>query len=127
LKAYKNPPNSKIELLYFLGVGWIHRAIEVQRRHEVLTKWWGNNNWEHLKDLNCWQMADTFRRRFEDELGYRFSAAYPIFDRNKGGRVMYYMIHASDHKDAPALMVRAHRKAVRAIPPDLQLSLKGWE
>ncbi|SRR5260370_13300989 len=28
---------------------------------------------------------------------------------------MYYMIHASDHEDAPALMVRAHSKAVRSL------------
>ncbi len=36
---------------------------------------------------------------------------------------MYYMIHASDHEDAPALMVRAHAKAVRALPKETQLQL----
>jgi len=33
---------------------------------------------------------------------------------------MYYMIHASDHEEAPALMVRAHHKAVRALPSEIQ-------
>src|SRR5438094_10350669 len=33
LAAYKKPPNNKIELLYFLGVGWLHRAISgIQKR-----------------------------------------------------------------------------------------------
>lgn len=33
---------------------------------------------------------------------------------------MYYMLHASDHIEAPALMVRAHTKAVRALPKQTQ-------
>jgi len=33
---------------------------------------------------------------------------------------MYYMIHASDHGDAPMLMVRAHHKAVRSLPREIQ-------
>jgi hypothetical protein len=33
---------------------------------------------------------------------------------------MYYMIHGSDHNEAPALMVRAHAYAVRALPSAIQ-------
>jgi hypothetical protein len=33
------------------------------------------------------------------------------------------MIHASDHEDAPALMVRAHAKAVRSLPKETQMQL----
>jgi hypothetical protein len=60
------------------------------------------------------------RDRFRNELGYRFAAAYPIYDREKGNRVMYYMIHSSDHEDAPTLMVRAHHRAVRSLPKETQ-------
>jgi hypothetical protein len=63
------------------------------------------------------------RLRFEKELGYRFAAAYPIFDRDEGNRIMYYMIHASDHEEAPALIVRAHSRAVRALPAKTQCNL----
>jgi hypothetical protein len=73
--------------------------------------------------MNCWSIAELVRRRFNDELGYKFSAAYPIFDREEGNKIMYYMIHASDHEDAPALMVRAHSKAVRSLPAETQLTL----
>ncbi len=73
--------------------------------------------------MTCWDVAETVRRRFVDELGYKFAAAYPIFDREEGNKVMYYMVHASDHMDAPALMVRAHAKAVRSIPKETQLPL----
>ena len=73
--------------------------------------------------MNCWDIAELVRKRFVDELGYRFAAAYPIYDRDEGNRIMYYMVHASDHDDAPALMVRAHGKAVRALPKEVQLSL----
>jgi hypothetical protein len=65
-------------------------------------------------------IAELVRRRFVDELAYRFAAAYPVFERKSGNRVMYYMIHASDHDEAPMLMVRAHHKAVRSLPKEVQ-------
>jgi hypothetical protein len=110
-------------LLYFLGVGWLHRAFSGLRNEEIPLKWWGRPDWRDLLDMNCWSIAETVRRRFNDELGYKFSAAYPIFDREEGNKIMYYMIHASDHEDAPALMVRAHSKAVRSLPAETQMTL----
>jgi hypothetical protein len=73
--------------------------------------------------MSCWSIAEIVRKRFVDELGYKFAAAYPIFDREEGNKIMYYMIHASDHEDAPALMVRAHAKAVRSLPKETQMQL----
>jgi three-Cys-motif partner protein len=124
LAAFKQPPHNKIELLYFLGVGWIHRAFAGIRDTEKLLRWWGRTGWEDLKRMSSWDIAQLVRSRFERELGYRFAAAYPIFDRDEGNKVMYYMIHASDHEEAPALMVRAHSRAVRALPPESQSTLK---
>jgi three-Cys-motif partner protein len=123
LAAFKRAPHNKIEILYFLGVGWIHRAFSAVRHEDVLSRWWGQPGWENLKDMSSWALADLVRTRFVNELGYRFAAAYPIFESRDGNRIMYYMIHASDHQEAPALMVRAHARAVRALVPGLQGSL----
>jgi three-Cys-motif partner protein len=111
LASYKKPPHNKIELLYFLGVGWLHRAFSGLKGEDKGKKWWGSTGWRHLQSMSTWQAAEEVRSRFERELGYRSAAAYPVFDKNEGNRVMYYMIHASDHEEAPALMVRAHHKS----------------
>jgi three-Cys-motif partner protein len=120
LAEHKQPPSRKIELLYFLGVGWLHRAISGIRHEEKMTKWWGNESWRGLASKSSWEIAELVRKRFHEDLGYKSAAAYPIFDQPKSNKIMYYMIHASDHKDAPALMVRAHRKAVRSLPKEKQ-------
>jgi three-Cys-motif partner protein len=124
LAAYKKPPVNKIEILYFLGVGWLHRSISGIRHPDKMDKWWGRSDWRQLRDLKHIEIVDLVRRRFENDLGYRFVASYPIYDREKGNRVMYYMIHASDHEEAPTLMVRAHRKAVRSLPKEIQELIK---
>jgi three-Cys-motif partner protein len=124
LAAYKNPPNRKIEILYFLGVGWLHRSLSGIRNTDIMDKWWGRKDWLQLKDLKHIEAANLVRERFEQELDYKFAAAYPIYDKEKGNRVMYYMIHASDHEEAPMLMVRAHHKAVRSLPKEIQEQIK---
>jgi len=125
LAGYKQAPNNKIELLYFLGVGWMHRAFSgIRKNTEKAEKWWGRPDWRDLKTMPCQDIADLVRKRFERELEYRYVAAYPIFDKKKGNRVMYYMIHASDHDEAPALMVRAHNTAVRSLPKEVQQPLE---
>ncbi len=117
LANYKTAPNNKIELLYFLGVGWLHRSLSGIRNVDKALKWWGQSNWRGLAKMKSASIAELVRQRFQDELGYNSVAAYPIFDRNEGNKIMYYMIHGSDHEEAPALMVRAHHNAVRARPP----------
>jgi three-Cys-motif partner protein len=121
LASYKKPPNNKIELLYFLGVGWLHRAFSGIRNNSKMVKWWGQQDWRKLTRIRPYDIAELVRERFQHELCYKHVAAYPIFDRSEGNRIMYYMIHASDHEEAPALMVRAHGKAVRSRPPGIQL------
>jgi three-Cys-motif partner protein len=120
LASFKKPPNNKIELLYFLGVGWLHRSLSGIRHTGKMLKWWGKGDWVELRTKKHFDIAEIVRTRFEQELGYRFAAAYPIFDHQNGNRVMYYMIHASDHDEAPMLMVRAHHKAVRSLPKEVQ-------
>jgi three-Cys-motif partner protein len=123
LARYKKPAHNKIEILYFLGVGWLHRAFSGVHRKTTLEKWWGRDDYGRLTSMSSWEIAELVRKRFAEELGYAYVAAYPIFDRDRGNKVMYYMIHASDHDEAPALMVRAHHKAVRGLPKEVQLPL----
>lgn len=123
LAAYKLPPQNKIELLYFLGVGWLHRALSGIKKKETIQQvqdWWGNSDWKTLGQKTEFDIAELVRTRFQDELGYRHTAAFPIYDNPQSNRIMYYMIHSSDHSEAPALMVRAHRKAVRSLPKETQ-------
>lgn len=120
LAAYKKPPESKIELLYFLGVGWLHRAFSGIRNEAKMLKWWGRDGWRELMNMRPYDIAERVSLRFQVELGYRYAVAYPIFDKQGSNKIMYYMIHASDHEEAPALMVRAHQKAVRSKPKEVQ-------
>jgi hypothetical protein len=64
--------------------------------------------------------------RFKDELGYTYAYPYPIYERNEAGqgKIMFWMIHASDHPEAPKIMVRAYRNAVAPLEPMEQLD---WE
>lgn len=120
LAEFKKSPHNKIELLYFLGVGWLHRAISGIRNKDKMLRWWGRSDWPKLIKMRSYDIAELVRKRFQTELGYQHVAAYPIFDRDQGNKVMYYMVHGSDHEEAPALMVRAHYKAVRAKLPAIQ-------
>jgi three-Cys-motif partner protein len=123
LAGYKKFPHNKIEILYFLGVGWLHRALSGVRKKVTLQRWWGRDDYGRLKDVSSWDIAELVRKRFQYELGYAYVAAYPIFESKESNHIMYYMIHASDHPEAPALMVRAHHKAVRDLPREIQTPL----
>jgi hypothetical protein len=50
-------------------------------------------------------------RRFQKELGYSYVTPWAIHAHASGGAIMYYMIHATDHFEAPKLMARAYRNA----------------
>ncbi|HEX5424069.1 MAG TPA: three-Cys-motif partner protein TcmP [Candidatus Acidoferrales bacterium] len=123
LASYKKTPQNKIELLYFLGVGWLHRAFSGIRKEQTMLAWWGRQDWRELIAMGAYKIAERVSQRFQIELGYRYVAQYPIFDSKASNKVMYYMIHASDHDEAPALMVRAHYKAVRSKPKAKQSAL----
>jgi len=46
--------------------------------------------------------------RLQKELGYRFANVWPVFLSEKGQKVPFVLIHASDHPQAPILMRRAY-------------------
>ena len=126
LAAHKpslGPCETKIELFYFLATGWLDRSIaSVQRPAKIAEyeRWWGRPDWPDLGGMQGIPRANLVARRFTEELGYASARAYAIHDRKQGGRIMYHMIHATDHPDAPQLMLRAYRKVSGREDIDLE-------
>src|SRR6266436_901480 len=123
LAAHKRGGN-KIELFYFFPEGWINRSIAAKKidRDVDLQRWWGNSNWSELTRRQGVARAQWVCDRFKSELKYKHAYPFPIYERkDRGGRVMYYMIHASDHDEAPVLMSRAYAKALDIKETEQQL------
>ena len=117
----------KIELFYFLAVKWLHRTLKgLTVNEQRADDWWGSRGWKELKQLTQTQIRDVVTTRIKEELGYRYAMPYPIYGKEDGeGAIMYYMIHASDHPDAPSLMWRAYDQAIAPLqaPQQGQLEL----
>jgi three-Cys-motif partner protein len=117
------PAHRKVEIFYFLAQGWLDRSL-VASTTDVgqarIKAWWGSDGWSVLRDLSSLQRAQLFEERFRQQLGYTYSNAWPIFSEEQGGRVMYWMIHGSDHPEAPKLMRRAYDWAVRPRSEDAE-------
>jgi hypothetical protein len=114
----------KIEIFYFLANGWLERAFAAQKDLDVRARWWGRDDWTELQKMSREERRDALVIRFKKDLGYQSVKAWPIFERENGGAVMYYMIHATDHPEAPILMSRAYRKTVTPLEPIEQLNLE---
>jgi three-Cys-motif partner protein len=126
LADHKQLPHYKIELFYFLASGWLDRAIAATKNTNVIDRWWGRDDWPDLRKMSSFQRAQAFSERFKAELGYKHAYAWEIYSRETKGRIMYHMIHATDHDAAPLLMNRAYRMAnsKREELKRLQMSLE---
>jgi three-Cys-motif partner protein len=115
----------KIEIFYFLAVAWLDRALANQKEEQVIADWWGRDDWPALREMSMQQRVDAFIDRFKDELGYMSVMAWPIFQKEGGGgTTMYYMIHATDHPDAPGLMYRAYHDAIKPKKPTREVQME---
>ena len=124
LAEYKTAGH-KIELFYFLPISWLDRSLAALHNTQTLRKWWGRDDWQGLRGMRSHERVRLFTRRFKEELGYRSVKPWPIFKRQDGGgALMYHMIHATDHPEAPGLMSRAYRKAVLPKESQEQLELE---
>ena len=111
----------KIELFYFFGTSWFDRAISGLNERRKAETWWGKDDLdEFLKEPKA-ERPRLLAERFQDELGYATALAWPIFDQSR--RVMYHMIHAADHPEAPKLMNRAYKKATGSTLNELDEQL----
>lgn len=121
----RHKTGNKIEIFYFFPTGWIDRslaAIKQSTTQKKVERWWGRPDWATLRGMDGIERARMMATRFEKELSYGKAEVYPIHNQARGGRVMYHMIHATDHPDATALMVRAYRKV--SGRPELDKNLK---
>ena len=98
----------KIELFYFLAQGWLDRA-QSRASQEKLRAWWGNGDYGQFLGLRSYERANALCRRFRDELKYEHAMPFAIQEKGANSRIMYYMIHASDHRRAAELMSQAYR------------------
>jgi three-Cys-motif partner protein len=119
----------KPEQFYFLAVWWLPRtiaAVTTEAGEAHCERWWGRSDWRDLKPMRAQERAELLADRFKKELGYRYASPWPIYARSRGqGGVMFHMIHATDHPEAPPLMERAYRWAVHPIEEsDEQLGLE---
>lgn len=123
-----NQGGNKIETFYFLAQGWIDRAIkswkkDVQARSK---RWWSRDDVFEFLQLKSNERGTTMAKRFKDELGYKYVYPFPIQKEGISGRIMFWMIHASDHLRAPVLMWQAYRHigaGRRLNDPDEQLEM----
>jgi three-Cys-motif partner protein len=114
----------KIELLYFLPSYWLPRALAAVKNAERVEAWWGRGDWKELRAMAPVDRALALARRFRDELGYWSAEPWPIHKKKGGGPVMYYLIHATDHPEAPKLMRRAYDRAARPLESPRQVLLE---
>ena len=129
------PTGYKVEQFYFLAQGWLDRsltAITTAQGAKDAEEWWGRPDWKTLRELHGTQRAELVAERFRSEFGYHEAYSWPIYERAGGTRIMYYMVHATDHPEAAPLMRRAYEWAVAPIAEDeaqlrLELQEVAWE
>lgn len=125
--ALLRPGQTKVEQFYFLANSWLPRAlsaVSTAATEDKVQRWLGDEDWRYFAQLSPLERVQTFIEKFKGALSYRFVRAWPIYGRTGGrGVVMYYMIHATDHREAAKLMYRAYNKAVDPPEPSEQLEL----
>ena len=125
--AALRPGGTKVEQFYFLADAWLPRAfaaISTDEGEKRVVDWLSSDDWRSFVELSSAERAEVFVDKFRNELGYRSVKPWPIYQRaGGGGRTMYYMIHATDHVEAPKLMYRAYVRAVDPPEPMDQLEM----
>jgi three-Cys-motif partner protein len=114
----------KIELFYFLASSWLDRSLKGTTKNiDQIDRWWGRPDWKQLRGMKSYPRAELLAKRLRDELGYAHAYAWPIYKRGSRGRIMYHMVHATDHPEAPKLMHRAYFNATKAREPIEKLQM----
>jgi three-Cys-motif partner protein len=116
--AYR--PEQKIELFYLLPINWLKRSLAATKDEQILVKWWGRGDWATLRPMAPAAIADLVASRFVKEFGYQSVNAYPVRQSQISKRTMYFMIHATDHPDAPKLMMRAYKQTDNRVFRDIE-------
>ncbi len=114
----------KIEIFYFLPISWLDRAFSGLKKNKkkILKAWWGRDDWEKIINDRNSNRVLLFCKRFQKDLEYNYVDPWPIYEKRGGGRIMYYMIHATDHPAAPKLMRRSYEAAIKHLSTERQLT-----
>lgn len=124
LAKYKEAGHNKIELFYFLPNSWQPRALAGLKNESLATEWWGGSDIETLRAMKPEKRMELMCNKFKHDLKYKYVTPWPIYEKEKGkGSLMYYMIHATDHNEAPKLMERAYHNIVKPKETTQQLEL----
>jgi three-Cys-motif partner protein len=121
LANYKRNTEFKIEVFYFLARGWFDRTVAGRTSdtgRAGIRAWWGREDVDEVIRMSAFTRAETLEKRFTEELGYNFSRKFAIYDPEQPTRVMYYMIHATDHPRGSDLMDNAYESVVKPGPWD---------
>jgi three-Cys-motif partner protein len=124
LARHKTISKHKIEQFYFLPIGWLGRALAALQNDKILMDWWGREDWNELRNMGSQEILNQVVSRLRDELDYQSVKPWPIFERQNSGNIMYYMIHATDHPEAPGLMSRAYDRAIQPKEAPEQIRLE---
>jgi three-Cys-motif partner protein len=112
----------KVEIFYFLANAWLPRAVANTTKDKAkLDAWWGGRGWADVMKLDSYARGQCVAQRFTDELGYASAVPLPIYDKAGGRRIMYFMIHATDHPAAPYLMKSAYSRAVEPLETQAEI------
>jgi three-Cys-motif partner protein len=122
LATYKTEGN-KIELFYFFPKAWYERAIAGIRNTDILKRWWGRDDWKRVLAWRAMKCVNEMEQRFRTELGYKSARAFPIYKDPQGRSIMYWMIHATDHPEAPTEMLRAYNAVGLGLPAETKEQL----
>lgn len=112
LSGHKTHGSNKIETFYFLAQGWMNRSVKSAKNPDKLEEiraWWGRDDWSDFISRTSYERAEIMEERFRNELGYRYTKAFPMKQRGNDGGIMFWLIHGSDHPRAIPLMASAYR------------------
>lgn len=109
----------KVEQFYFLAQCWMDRHWDIpgERNRKRIEAWWGRDDWKEFRALPSFERGQLMERRFREELGYLDAQAFPIHKYGNHGRVMFWMVHASDDQRALPLMAKAYKEIGLNLPP----------
>jgi three-Cys-motif partner protein len=114
----------KIEIFYFLANYWLTRTlVNTTKNIEGLNLWWGSESWRELIKMGSYDRARWVSDRFRNEFGYKFVTPHAIYDKVGGTKIMFFMIHATDHPAAPILMADSYSKAVEELSTQQELQV----
>ena len=113
-----NEGGTKVEIFYFLAQGWIDRALKSRKLDDKIQEtaaWYRGDDWNKFLDLSIEERPIHFCGKFH-ELGYKYARSYGM--RAGDGRIMFWLIHATDHMRAPKIMERAYSTICQGLTDD---------